>query len=162
MPRKCSICTHDDREAIDAALMESVPYREIAQRHDVTPSALSRHLDGHVSPALVAIHEQREQQHGETLYDRIEELYRRASRILDAAEEDGKASVSLAAIRELRQTAELLGKLTGELDDRPVTINVLTSPEWLQVRSVMLRALATHPDARAQVAGALAELEAGS
>ncbi len=78
------------------------------------------------------------------------------------AAEEGKASQALAVLKELRSLLELLGKATGELDTRPVTVvNLMQAPEWLAVRAVVLSALAAYPDARAVVAGRLLELEAG-
>ena len=41
---------------------------------------------------------------------------------------------------------ELLGKLAGELDDRP-QVNVLVSPEWLELRAVIVGALEPHSEA---------------
>ena len=160
MPRKCSVCHHDDRDAIDAAVIGGAAYRDVARRYDLSKDAVARHRESHLSPALVALEAEREADGGRTAHDRLEGLYLKAERILAAAMADGKPSVSLAAIRELRQTCELLAKLTGELDDRPVTVNVLTSPEWLQVRGAVLGALAAHPEAQRSVADALAVVEA--
>jgi hypothetical protein len=60
----------------------------------------------------------------------------------------------------LRLQTELLAKLLGELNEQP-QINVLVAPEWLQVRSALLGALAPYPEARASVAERLLTLEAG-
>jgi hypothetical protein len=82
------------------------------------------------------------------------------SHILLTARQEGHPSTALAALRELRGQLELLGKATGELNDRPqVTINLLSSPEWLSVRSVIFSSLADYPDARAALSGRLLELE---
>ena len=54
---------------------------------------------------------------------------------------------------------ELLAKLMGELDARPV-VNLVVSPEWLQVRATLLMVLSPYPEARIAVAGALAALDA--
>jgi len=61
----------------------------------------------------------------------------------------------------LRQQTELLAKLLGELNEQP-QINVLVAPEWLQVRSVLLDALAPFPEARTAVASRLLTLEANT
>ena len=53
------------------------------------------------------------------MLDRIEGLYQRAYRMLDAAEASGKHGPALGALRELRSTLELLGRVTGELVPRP-------------------------------------------
>ena len=82
---------------------------------------------------------------------------------LYAAAEDGKSGQALTVLREIRALLELLGKATGELDTRPLTVvNLQTSPEWLAVRDVILSALMACPEARATVSGRLLELESGS
>jgi hypothetical protein len=43
MPRPCSVCSSHQREAIEAALVESVPYRQAAERFGTSTSALARH-----------------------------------------------------------------------------------------------------------------------
>jgi hypothetical protein len=53
---------------------------------------------------------------------------------------------ALAAISQVRDNLELLGKLAGELDERAVT-NVLISSEWLELRAVIVGALESHPGA---------------
>jgi len=58
------------------------------------------------------------------------------------------------AIREARGNIELLAKLLGELDERPV-INLVAAPEWIQIRTAILVALQPYPEARVTVAEAL-------
>jgi hypothetical protein len=94
------------------------------------------------------------------------------SQLLDRLEENGTdvhgweskradpRDLVLKTADRLRQQTELLAKLLGELNEQP-QINVLVAPEWLQVRSVLLDALALYPEARASVAARLLMLEAG-
>src|SRR5262249_40725607 len=48
MPRACSICTHPDREAIDAALTGRGAFRNIASRFGTSVTALHRHQQAHL------------------------------------------------------------------------------------------------------------------
>lgn len=164
MGRACSVCDHPERESIDAALVCRDSYRDIGNRYSLTTSALSRHLRQHVSPALAAVDAKRATEEGAaSLLDRVEDLVGRTERILSAAESEGKVTAALAAVREMRGLLELLGKASGELDTRPqVTLNLLASPEWIDVRAALFAALHGYPDARAAVSGRLLELEAGS
>ena len=62
----------------------------------------------------------------------------------------------LAAAREVRAGLELLARLTGELDEKPVTtVNVLASPELAGIITTMLRALEPYPQAKIAAAAAL-------
>lgn len=43
MPRKCSLCTHDRRTEIDAALANGMSYRNVAERFGTSVTAAFRH-----------------------------------------------------------------------------------------------------------------------
>lgn len=158
---RCGGCAHPEREALDAALVSGQTDTAVAERFGLTRDAVGRHRRGHLSPALKAVAAERETAGARTALDRLEALHDRAERVLAAAEAEGKAALSLQAIRELRSTVELIAKLTGELDDRPQVqvLNVTASPEWDALRGVVLTALRPFPDAGRAVALAL---EAGS
>jgi hypothetical protein len=161
LARTCTVCTHTDHEAIDKAIVSGESKRRISDRYGVSQTSLQRHKDNHVSPALVKMHEKREERRAGKLLDRVEELYDDAREVLETAKANGSGSLSLGAIRELRSTLDLIGRLTGELDDRPTsTVNVLVAPDWLVVREAMFEVLARHPVAQAEVASRLLELEA--
>jgi hypothetical protein len=61
----------------------------------------------------------------------VRDLQAHALDILERAEEVGELRTALAAISQARGNLELLGKLAGELDERPV-VNLNVSPEWLE------------------------------
>src|SRR3989442_2906407 len=52
MARMCSVCTHAEREAINAALVAGEPYRAIAQRFASSPDAVFRHKRDHLAGLL--------------------------------------------------------------------------------------------------------------
>jgi len=66
----------------------------------------------------------------------------------------------LKTAAQLKGQTELLAKLLGELDESP-KVNILVSPEWVQVRAVLLGALGPYPEARLAVAGQLRLVEGG-
>ena len=47
--RRCTVCAHPDRDAIERAMLAMQPYRAIAHRHGVSRDALMRHHDDHLS-----------------------------------------------------------------------------------------------------------------
>ena len=164
MPVPCVTCGHPQREVIDAALVlgqESL--RSLAKRYGMDRASLARHRQNHVSPALARVATQREEQGPRSALDRLEGLYDDAKGILEAAKGEGKATLSLAAVRELRSIVETIARVTGELDERPqvAVLNLAQSPEWLQVRQTLMAALTPYPEARQAVAGKLAALPAG-
>ena len=71
------------------------------------------------------------------------------------------SSQALAAISQARGNLELLGKLAGELDERPV-VSVLVSAEWAAIRATIVEVLGSYPsEVRSAVSEALLELEVG-
>ena len=157
MPAVCSVCALEARSQVDESLVAGDPYRDIAKRHDVSISALSRHRRGHLSPALAAVQAAKVTAGGMTTAERVEGLYGRAEKILESVETSGQASLALASIRELRSLVELLARLSGELDERPQVnvINLQSSPDWVELRGLILSALAPYPAAFAAVTRAL-------
>ena len=160
MPRRCTVCAHPDREAIDRALVAGESYRAIAQRFAVSRHAAGRHAREHLPAMLAQAQDAAEVTQANDLLAQVEDLQRQAQVIKDKAERSGDLRTALAGIRELVRIVELLGKLRGELDERPV-INVLLTPQWVQVRAVLLQALTPYPEARTAAAAALLEVDGG-
>jgi transposase-like protein len=162
MPRVCTVCVHPEREAIDAALVSGTAYTEIARTHEVGREAVRRHANRHLSAALAALRAPTQAGSRAPLSDRIETLIARCEVMFTAAASEGRTAQALAVVKELRACLELAGRASGELRDQPaVVVNLQTSPEWLQVRAVILTALMAYPEARAAVSGRLLELESG-
>jgi hypothetical protein len=158
--RHCSVCSHEQRKEIDEQLVSGASYRSIGERFDLGREAVRRHCERHVSPALTAVRGAALEARRASVLDRVELLIERAERLFNEAAAEGRFSQSLDALRELRLQVELLGKATGELNDRPqVVVNVLATPEWLSIRGAIFSTLADYPDARAALSGRLLELE---
>ncbi len=155
MPRPCSICTHPEREEINRALVEAVPFRKISERFGTSVTALHRHKTDHLPGKLVKAREALEIAEAEGLLGQVRDIHARTLAILEAVESTGEHRTALAAIREARSNLELLAKLIGELDESP-TINILIAPH---VQRVIVQALEAYPSARRAVAEALAALE---
>jgi hypothetical protein len=79
--------------------------------------------------------------------------------LLLVAEKAGDIRTALAGVREARATLELLLEVEQRIDRRP-TVNLLLAPEWLTVRTTLIRTLAPYPEAKTAVASALMRLEA--
>lgn len=158
MARTCTICSKPQRPAIDKAIVAGTPLATIATEYHVIDESLRRHRDAHLPARLVKAAEAEEVAQADDLLAQVRSLQTRALSILDQAEQAGDLKVALSAIREARGNLELLAKLLGELDERPV-INLTVSAEWLTLRSAILAALAPFAEARAAVASRLLEVE---
>jgi hypothetical protein len=159
MPRVCTICTHDQRSAIDEALVGGESFRYVAERFGTSATALHRHKAEHIPPALSKAQEAQATAQADDLLAQIKGLRSKAVGLLLAAEKAGDIRTALLGVREARACLELLAEMEGELNRRP-QVNILVLPEWERIRVTMLQALAPYPEARAAVAAALRGIDA--
>ena len=157
MPRVCTVCTHLERENIDAALLSGESYRHIAARFDTSTSSLQRHKD-HIPQHLAKATDAAEVVQADGLLDRLQSLNTETMQILREARSSRHPDNELAlkAISRAEKQLELQARLLGELNEG-TTVNVLVNPEWLALRAVIVRAVAPYPEAAQAVERALDE-----
>ena len=154
------MCDHLERHGIDEALVTGAPYRSVAKRFGLSESAVYRHKTEHLPAHLLKAREVEEVAQADDLLEHVRNLQAHALDILERAEETGDLRTALAAISQARGNLELLGKLAGELDERPV-VNLNVSPEWLELRAVIAGALEPHPAAHRAILRALEDVGNG-
>ncbi len=118
MGRTCATCIHPEHEAIDKALLAGQPYRSVARQYEASPPSVYRHQQDHLPAAMVKAVEAAELAHGGTLLEQLQGLQAKVLGILSKAESAGDLRTALMAVREVRGTLELVGKVTGELVNR--------------------------------------------
>jgi len=155
MSRVCTICTHQERHAIDKAIVSGTPNRRIAAHYDLAETSLRRHAAEHLPVALVQAQEAEEVRQALDVVKQLRYVNGAALTVLRDARASGEAELVLRAIDRVMKQIELQAKLLGDLDDRPV-VNVLVSPEWVALRAQIVQALAPYPAARQAVAEVLA------
>ena len=154
MPRRCTVCDHPERHSIDETLVTGAPYRSVAKQFGLSESAVYRHKTEHLPAHMLKAREVEEAARADDLLEQVRNLQTHALGILERAEKAGDLRTALAAISQARGNLELLGKLAGELDERPV-VNLNVSPEWLELRAVIVGALEPHPAAHMALLRAL-------
>jgi hypothetical protein len=158
VPRACSICSHEHRDAMEDAFIVGQAKRRIASQHGVSERAVRYHMREHL-PALLALARDAERAaRADTLLDRMEALQSQTLAILDAPEDQRTA---LAAIAQARRNLELIGEIAKELDRTP-TLNLELTVEWQEVRAVLVNTLASYPEAQQAVFNALEEAPNGN
>ncbi len=158
MPRKCTVCEHEKVEEINRLLLKGVPLRDLAGRYSVSKTALHRHKKSHLPAELTKAREAQDVTKADSLLDQVIELRNKALSILAKAEQAGDLRTALQGVREAKGCLELLARLQGELQER-TTVNVLVNPQWITLRTVILKALDGYPEARHTVAQVLREVE---
>src|SRR5215208_3827621 len=161
MPRRCTVCDHLEKHGIDETLVTGAPYRSVAKRFERSDSAVYRHKTEHLPAHLLKAKEVEEAARADDLLDQVRNLQAHALDILGRAEKAGDLRTALAAISQARGNLELLGKLAGELDERPV-VNLNVSPQWLELRTLIVGALEPYSEARGAVLRAIEESGNGS
>ena len=146
----CKTCRHASVQEIDKALLAGQPYRSVAKQYEASPPSVYRHQQDHLPAAMVKAVEAAELAHGGTLLEQLQSLQTKVLGILNKAEQAGDLRTALMAVREVRGTLELVGKITGELVNRHQvsgTIGHLIMPdkslEELEDRARRLDALET-------------------
>ena len=154
MSRTCTICSHPERNAIDRALIESRPLREVARHYETSKDALFRHKAEHLPGTLVKAKEAEDIASAGGLLKQIVDLQQRTLTVLEKAEDKEDLKTVLQAVRESRGNLELLAKMLGELHEGQGS-SLRSSSQWVSIRSVILQVLAPYPEAQLRLVEAL-------
>lgn len=160
---KCLACNSEHKSAIDDSLVRGESMRALSKQYGISPNALKAHKRDHITPALVKVRTARIAAGARTLISRIEELAAQNEANMALAIEAKNMTQALAASREYRESLVLLGKVTGEINDRPtVSVNVQQSSEWQAMRSAVLGMFANDPKKAQELGRRLLILERGT
>jgi hypothetical protein len=154
VPRRCTVCAHPERDAVDAALIARQPFQHIVARFGLSTSALVRHHDDHLPAAMAKSARAAEISRGDDLIDRVIMLAQETQAVLDRSKEAHDDAMVLRAVGQAAKLLELQGQLLGRLQAAP-TINIVLSAEWLSLQTLVVAALEPHPTAKADVIHAL-------
>ena len=123
MPRTCLACSHPEREAIDKALATREPLRNIAKRVSISPAGLVRHKS-HVAATIVKAQERRDENLGDSIFDDIRRVQRKALELLGKMESEGDYRGAIVAAREVRECLVSLNGLLTKAESGPGEIVV--------------------------------------
>jgi hypothetical protein len=152
------VCSHPDLKEIDRGLVSRQSYRVIARQFSIGKDSLRRHAQQHLPATLAKGHEASEVARADDLIEKIKGLQERTTRLLDKAERSGKWHSAFVGVGQYRQNLELLARLLGELKEAAaVQVNLHETPEWIQLRTLLLLALDRFPEAKAAVIEAMAQ-----
>jgi hypothetical protein len=168
---KSTITEHVDRARIERDLALGRPLARIAKKYGVSVAAAHRHKKK-LPPQLKAALAAHALKPGEDLEKlRIEEsenilgnLAAQRARLLisqDVCLESEQFGLVAALASQVHRNIELVGKYLGEFASHSTqtTISILVTPEYLDLRAALLRALAPYGEARQAVAAALHQVE---
>lgn len=160
MPRTCSVCSHPSLGEIDKALVTRRSYCAISRSFGVGRDALRRHTKEHLPERLKKAHEEEDVREALDVVAQLKAINGASLAILKEARQLRRSETALKAIDRIQKQIELQAKLLGELDEAP-TINLYLSPEWLELRAVIVTALEPHEEAKSAVLRALGSVGNG-
>jgi hypothetical protein len=168
----CSCCASPHRREIDLALVARVSCKVIARRFEVSCDSVERHAKNHLSavqiaalatnlrPSAIDLDALRESE-GSSLLGQL--LAQRATlqTIGAAAFEAKNYQAAVAAERAVTNSLDLLSKVLGLIISKHEVKStaLLVSPDYLELRHVLVEALKPYPEAARAVGAALGRLE---
>jgi len=159
MPRRCTVCAHPERGAIDKALVSGEAVASVASRYvTVHKMALHRHKAEHLPLRLVKAAEQEDVRQALDVVQQLKAINAASLQVLKEARDAGQGGLALAAVDRIQRQIELQAKLLGDLDERP-QVNIVMLPQWARLVSGLRSILSPHPAILAQVATHLLTLE---
>jgi len=86
--------------------------------------------------------------------DQLREVRDKAANLLDQAEASDDLRAAGIFLKELREQIRLMAELEGKISNQP-QITIINSPEWVELRTVIIQALDGYPEAREAVVHAI-------
>lgn len=157
MAMKCTVCGHPSILQINESLISGVPNRRIATQYGLSEASVRRHHDNHIPATIAKAKEAEIVTHADNLLDDLQHLKSKALSLLNQAEAELNFNAAASLIGQARQVIETLAEVRGELN-RQQQINILINPEYVQMRSVILRSVQNCPECRKRISEALNEV----
>jgi hypothetical protein len=130
--RLCTICSHPERQAIDAALLvHEAGYRDIGRRFGVEKDALYAHAHTHLAEQIREHKELAMLASSESLMAELNRLHTYATWALDRAKASDDARTVLAGVDVAGRNVERLAKLgpVGEIEQRLLALEAAKAHE---------------------------------
>jgi hypothetical protein len=169
---KCQICRHPEKWRIELLHAGGASLDSLAAKFTVERGAVWRHWCDHVTPeakagyligpAELSTLAEKAAIEGDSVLDYLKLCRTVLTGQLAAMSEAGDGRGAAYVARALTNTLEAIAKVTGEIGElarSTININgnvsINDSPAFAKVQATLLRALADHPTARADVVRAL-------
>ena len=153
----CTICSHPAVEEINRRITSQEKLADISREFAVSEDALSRHKEKCIITALSATPNTKDVINGDNLLGQLQAARDKALELLDKAIAAGDTKIygpPSSYLSEIRQQIKLWAELEGRLSSQP-QITIINSPEWVELRTVIVLALDDYPEAKAAVVNAI-------
>jgi ABC-type phosphate transport system auxiliary subunit len=140
-----------------AYLNNEISLQQYADKVGCAKPSVERHVKGHLPGALLKAKDIKDVANGDTLLEDLKKARERAFTLLDKAEAAGDTRVygaPVAYLKEIREQLKFIAELEGKLATQP-QITIINNPEWVELRTLIIRALEPYPEAREAVVHAI-------
>ncbi len=151
---RCTVCQHPDIDQINQRLVAGGTARKLADEFGLNYGAIQNHRKKHLPKLLVKAQAVKDQNAADELLSQVRDIYERALNIMERADSDQKYQPAVSALKEARNSLELIGKLIGQLKTG-TEVNITYNNEFIAVRGAIYDALLPYPEARQAVVHAL-------
>src|SRR5438552_14632065 len=107
--RKCVICRHPDRQAIEKALLAGETLRNIGVAHGISAASVYRHK-AHVIRAMELACNRRDESLGTSLLDKLGRIEFDLQRLAQLAEQRHELPAAIAALKTLKVTSGMVAE----------------------------------------------------
>jgi hypothetical protein len=157
MTRTCTICKHKQFEEINKQLLNGTSLRNIAKQFRLNSTSLHRHKENHIPEELLKSTDIQDIANANALQDQLNEIREKTYSLLDKAESAGNTKAygpPSAYLKEIREQIKLMAELEGRLATQP-QINILVNPQWIELRTKIIKALEPYKEAREALINAI-------
>ena len=152
MPRTCTICQHDQRAEIEAALLNGRVFRKISETFSLSITALHRHKNEHMITAVARNQVVNEEEGTARFQRRFVELRQKVDDRLTKAETANDDDLIVKYLREARGLLDLEAKVVLQILGLKSEGNETIAEEDMQrFLSTILTTLRPYPAALAAV-----------
>lgn len=160
MPQPCKFCQSPQRAFLETAIAtRQITKEDAAQRLNVDRSSISRHLDNHLTKAVVEqIKEDHDAAHALNVIEALTTSHGTTLEILATAMSNGDPKTALDALRTEVKQLKLVAQVTGQTEVAP-QLNFMLDARYMQVKQVMLKVLEPFPELKEKMADALLDVD---
>jgi len=151
---RCKACNFPGHEEHDKALLTGkLSDSNFAEIVGCTSKSIARHR-AHIAKEIAQSAQAQAIISADELFKSIQNEAGVVRELRDAARTGGDIELALKAVDRALKCIELYAKVQGLIQDHP-TVNIALNVEWIELRTVIIRALAPFPEARRAVIDAL-------
>ena len=158
---KCVLCNYPKRAAIEQKIAaRQLSMTAAANVVGCNKASISRHMSRHVSVKILKAANVIEAREGIDVLKQVMDSHKIVWNVIVNAYKDGDMRTVLAGIDTETRQLKLAALVSGQLDESP-RVNVLISPEYLELKAIINTTLAPYPDLRQKLGDAFSRVANG-